>query len=96
MQFIVFGELPRSWVCHACSLQVDQLPAAGSYAELLPTIAVRLLTTILHADTPVPHHRLRSTNEGQGRVLANTVRVHTVELTKYIVKGQTVSKSLCD
>jgi predicted transposase/invertase (TIGR01784 family) len=91
MQVTTFGGLPQRLVYYACSLYVDQLQAGDSYYDLQPAISICLLTKVLFSDTPVAHHRFRLTDERHGRVLDETVEVHTVELTKYNVTKENVA-----
>ena len=83
MQVTVSGGLLQRLVYYACSLYVDQLQSGQDYAELRPSFSICLLSEVLFRDSAAPHHRFRLVDDRERRVLADTVEVHTVELTKY-------------
>ena len=93
MQVTVLAGLLKRLVYYACSLYANQLQSGGDYADLRPAISICLLRNVLFRDSDVPHHRFRLVDDAQGRVLEETVEVHTVELTKYNVDEQSLANA---
>lgn len=83
MQVSVYEGLLQRLTYYACSLYVDQLVAGENYGTLRPAISICLLNKVLFRDTTQPHHGFRMLDSASGRLLENSVEVHTVELTKY-------------
>jgi len=86
MQVSVVEGLVERLVYYSCSLYVEQLRTGEAYSELRPAISICLLREDLFRDSAVPHHRFRFADVEHGRVLAETVELHTVELGKYNVR----------
>ncbi len=70
---------------------VDQLKSRGNYANLRPAISICLLNKILFHDDQVAHHRFRLVDTEHGVEIADSIEVHTLELTKYNLKEETIS-----
>ncbi len=88
MQVNVFAGLTKRLVYYACSLYVEQLKAGEDYGLLCPAISICLLQEDMFHDSGEPHHRFRLADVERGRVLADTVQLHTVELGKYNVSEE--------
>ncbi len=73
-------------VYYGCGLVVDQLREGDDYAKLLPAYSIWLLDGILWRETPQFHHAFRMTDAVSGRVLDDTLAIHTLELPKYNLK----------
>jgi predicted transposase/invertase (TIGR01784 family) len=93
MQVSVLAGLINRLVYYACSLYVEQLKSGEDYSRLCPAISICLLREELFRDTRVPHHRFRLADVEQGRLLADTVELHTVELGKYNVVEERLAEA---
>jgi len=93
MQLNVVAGLQQRLVYYACSLYTDQLEKGANYSQLRPAISICLLSDVLFDDTPAAHHRFRLTDVEHNRVLADTVEVHTVELTKYNLNEASIGQA---
>ncbi len=93
MQLNVVAGLRQRLVYYACSLYTDQLRQGQDYRGLRPAITICLLCDVLFPDTSAAHHRFRLTDVERNRTLAETIEVHTVELTKYNLKEATISRA---
>jgi len=93
MQVSVVAGLVQRLVYYSCSLYVEQLRTGEAYSELRPAISICLLREDLFRDSAVPHHRFRFADVEHGRVLAETVELHTVELGKYNVREERLGEA---
>jgi len=93
MQVSVVAGLVKRLVYYACSLYVEQLERGGDYSELAPAISICLLCEELFRDRAEARHRFGFTDDRYGLRLADTVELHTVELRKYNVSEETVSRA---
>ncbi len=91
MQLNVVAGLAQRLVYYACSLYTDQLQTGEDYVQLRPAVSICLLGEALFRDTREAHHRFRLADTERGRVLEETLEVHTVELTKYNVQEGTLA-----
>jgi hypothetical protein len=71
----------------------SQLRPGEDYAYLTSSISICLLGKVLFRDTDQPHHRFQMADLASGRTLDNAIEVHTVELTKYNLDEQTISRA---
>ena len=66
-------------------MYVEGLRAGEDYGVLCPAISICLLREEVFRATRVGHHRFQFADVERGRILAETVELHTVELAKYNV-----------
>ena len=64
---------------------MEGLRAGEDYGVLCPAISICLLREEVFRATRVGHHRFQFADVERGRILAETVELHTVELAKYNV-----------
>jgi predicted transposase/invertase (TIGR01784 family) len=93
MQVSVYAGLLQRLTYYACSLYVDQLEAGQNYGTLRPAISICLLNKLLFADSDQPHFRFQLIDVPSGRLLSNSIEVHTVELTKYNLDESTIREA---
>lgn len=67
----------------AASFNSGQLREGDAYTALKPVYCISILTDLLWKDTPRVHHRFRLVDTESGRVLAETLEIHTLELAAY-------------
>ncbi|MEZ6091374.1 MAG: Rpn family recombination-promoting nuclease/putative transposase [Pirellulaceae bacterium] len=91
MQIAVYPGLVQRLAYYACSMYVDQLSKGGNYASLSTSISICLLRNVLFADTDQAHHRFDMRDRESDRRLDNAIEVHTIELTKYNLREETIS-----
>ena len=70
-------------VFYGCELYADQLREGADYAELPPVFAIWLIDGLLWPKSGQFHHAFRLTDAASGRVLDDTLAIHTIELPKY-------------
>ncbi|WP_197455181.1 Rpn family recombination-promoting nuclease/putative transposase [Stieleria varia] len=93
MQVSVYAGLIERLVYYACSMYVDQLSKGGNYALAAPSISICLLSRVLFSQTTQAYHRFQFLDQRSGRSISNGIEVHTVELTKYALAEQTISRA---
>ena len=93
MQVAVFSGLLQRLAYYACRVYLEQLEAGQNYADLRQAISICLLRQVLFAHSPAPHHHFRLVDTKQGMELPEAIEVHTVELPKYNVDVQSLSKA---
>jgi predicted transposase/invertase (TIGR01784 family) len=91
MQVSVYPGLVERLTYYACSIHVDQLSKGGNYTSLSSSISICLLKVVLFTGSTQAHHRFEMRDLASGRKLDNAIEVHTIELTKYNLKGETIS-----
>jgi predicted transposase/invertase (TIGR01784 family) len=64
-------------------MYAGQLKAGDDYTELHPVYCICLVNGILWKDAKSVHHAFRMTDQESGRVLNNTIEIHTLELGRY-------------
>ena len=67
---------------YACEAYTDQLRAGQGYGDLKATYSICLLRRNLWDDDQL-HHQFRLVDRESGRVLDDSIEIHTVELAKY-------------
>ncbi len=83
MQLAVFEGLTKRIVFYGCELYAGQLKAGDDYAGLHPVYSICLVNGILWPDATRVHHAFRLADEKTGRVLRETLEIHTLELGRY-------------
>ena len=93
MQVSVYAGLIERLVYYACSMYRDQLTLGSNYALAAPAISICLLNRVLFAGSDQAHHRFQMVDRQSGREITNAIEVHTVELMKYSLDEQTISRA---
>ena len=83
MQLTVFSGLVQRIVFYGCELYAGQLKAGENYDELRPAYSICLIDGILWRDATAVHHRFQLVDQPSGRVLHDTLEIHTLELGRY-------------
>ena len=83
MQVTIFEGLVQRVVFYGCEMYAGQLKAGDDYTELHPVYCICLVNGILWKDAKNVHHAFRLTDQESGRVLNNTIEIHTLELGRY-------------
>jgi predicted transposase/invertase (TIGR01784 family) len=83
MQLEVSASLVQRTVFYGCDLYADQLRKGGDYEDLRPVFSIWLIDGVLWSGAAQVHHAFRLTDAASGRVLDNTLAIHTLELGKY-------------
>ena len=81
MQLDVSASLMQRTVFYGCDLYADQLRKGGDYGDLRPVFCIWLIDGVLWSGTQV-HHAFRLTDAASGRVLEDTLAIHTLEAGK--------------
>ena len=83
MQLALHEELTKRWVYYACKQVSSQLEEGDDYGELCPVYSICIVDDSLWEDSEKLHHRFELADIDSGRVLTNTIEIHTLELGKY-------------
>jgi len=83
MQLTIFEGLVERIVFYGCELYADQLKKGDDYTNAHPVFSICLVNGILWKDARKVHHAFRLTDTESGRVLQETVEIHTLELGRY-------------
>jgi predicted transposase/invertase (TIGR01784 family) len=86
MQLAIFAGLVQRIVFYGCELYAGQLKAGENYASLHPVYSICLVNGILWPEAPRVHHAFRLADAESGRVLGETLEIHTLELGRYNLK----------
>ena len=89
IQLVVNLSFAKRALFYACSAYADQLGKGQGYRELKATYCVCLLMRRLWDDRQL-HHQFRLVERTSGRVLEESIEIHTVELSKYNGRGESV------
>ena len=89
IQLVVNLSFAKRALFYACSAYADQLGKGQGYGELKATYCVCLLMIRLWDDRQL-HHQFRLVERTSGRVLEESIEIHTVELSKYNGRGESV------
>ncbi len=84
------GLVPRM-VFYGCDLYAGQLQEGQKHESLHPVYTIWLVNGILWPDATRVHHAFRLTDQLSGRVLADTLAIHTLELARYNLKESDLS-----
>jgi predicted transposase/invertase (TIGR01784 family) len=79
---VVQSSFAKRAVFYACEAYTDQLRAGQGYGDLKATYSICLLMRNLWDDEQL-HHQFRLVDRESGRVLEESIEIHTVELAKY-------------
>jgi predicted transposase/invertase (TIGR01784 family) len=82
IQIVVQSSFAKRAVFYACEAYTDQLRVGQGYSDLKATYSICLLTRNLWDDCQL-HHQFRLVDRESGRVLEDSIEIHTVELAKY-------------
>jgi predicted transposase/invertase (TIGR01784 family) len=82
IQIVVQSSFAKRAVFYACEAYTDQLRAGQGYGDLKATYSICLLMRNLWDDDQL-HHQFRLVDRESGRVLEESIEIHTVELAKY-------------
>ena len=83
MQLALFEGLIQRIVFYGCELYADQLKKGDNYTKAHPVYSICLVDGILWKDARKVHHAFRFTDAESGRVLPETLEIHTLELGRY-------------
>ena len=86
MQLSTHSGLVKRIVFYGCEVYAGQLKAGDDYAVLKPVYSICLLEGQLWDDSPKVHHAFRLVDQDSGRLLAETLEIHTLELGWYNLK----------
>ena len=82
IQIVVQSSFAKRAVFYACEAYTDQLRPGQGYGDLKATYSICLLMRNLWDDDQL-HHQFRLVDRESGRVLDDSIEIHTVELAKY-------------
>ena len=82
IQIVVQSSFAKRAVFYACEAYTDQLRVGQGYGDLKATYSICLLMRNLWDDDQL-HHQFRLVDRESGRVLEESIEIHTVELAKY-------------
>ena len=82
VQIVVQSSFAQRAVFYACEAYTDQLRVGQGYCDLKATYSICLLMRNLWEDDQL-HHQFRLVDRESGRVLEDSIEIHTVELAKY-------------
>ena len=83
MQIAVLPGLIQRLVFYGCEIYADQLRSSDDYTELRPAYTICLIEGQLWQDNHNVHHAFKFTDIQSGRVLDESLQIHTLELGKY-------------
>jgi len=82
IQIIVHASFAKRALFYTCTAYTDQLRKGQGYGELKATYSVCLLMREFWDDDQL-HHHYRLVERTTGRVMEESIEIHTVELSKY-------------
>ncbi len=82
VQIVVHSSFAKRAVFYACQAYTNQLRAGHGYSDLKATYSICLLIRNLWDDEQL-HHQFQLVERENGRVLEDSIEIHTVELAKY-------------
>lgn len=88
MQVTVVADLIQRMVFYGCEVYADQLRSGDEYSLLKPVFTICIIEGKLWQDSAKLHHEFRLADLETGRLLGNTLEVHTLELGWYNLKEQ--------
>jgi predicted transposase/invertase (TIGR01784 family) len=86
MQLSTHSGLVKRIVFYGCEVYAGQLKAGDDYSVLKPVYSICLLEGQLWDDSPKVHHAFRLEDRDSGRLLGETLEIHTLELGWYNVR----------
>ena len=97
MQISNFSGLIKRFVFYGCEVYAGQLRAGDDYSQLKPVFSICLLNGILWSNSKRVHHAFRLSDRDSGRVLHDTLEIHTLELGWYNLReSDLASASMLD
>ena len=97
MQLTTYEGLVQRIVFYACELYAGQLKAGDKHKALNPVYSIWLVNGIMWPDAGQVHHAFRLADTETGRVLAETLEIHTLELGRYNLReSELCSASVLD
>jgi predicted transposase/invertase (TIGR01784 family) len=97
MQLSTHSGLVKRIVFYGCEVYAGQLKAGDDYSALKPVYSICLLEGQLWDDSPKVHHAFRLEDRDSGRLLAETLEIHTLELGWYnLQESELETASLLD
>ncbi len=85
VQLTTYEGLVQRMVFYGCELYAGQVKSGDEYEDVNPVYCIWLITGILWPDATAVHHAFRLTDTDSGRVLDETLEIHTLELARYNV-----------
>jgi predicted transposase/invertase (TIGR01784 family) len=86
MQLSTHSGLVKRIVFYGCEVYAGQLKAGDDYSMLKPVYSICLLEGQLWDDSPKVHHAFRLEDRDSGRLLGETLEIHTLELGWYTLQ----------
>jgi predicted transposase/invertase (TIGR01784 family) len=97
MQLSTHSGLVKRIVFYGCEVYAGQLKAGDDYSKLKPVYSICLLEGQLWDDSPKVHHAFRLVDQDSGRLLGETLEIHTLELGWYnLQESELETASLLD
>ena len=97
MQLSTHSGLVKRIVFYGCEVYAGQLKAGDDYSVLKPVYSICLLEGQLWDDSPKVHHAFRLEDRDSGRLLEETLEIHTLELGWYnLQESELETASLLD
>jgi predicted transposase/invertase (TIGR01784 family) len=97
MQLSTHSGLVKRIVFYGCEVYAGQLKAGDDYSLLKPVYSICLLLGQLWNDSPKVHHAFRLEDRDSGRLLGETLEIHTLELGWYnLQESELETASLLD
>ena len=88
MQLSIFSGLIQRIVFYGCEIYAGQMRVGDDYTELKPAFSICLLDGILWHDSQKIHHAFQFTDQETGRILSDTLEIHTLELGRYDLREE--------
>ena len=82
VQIVLQSSFAKRAVFYACEAYTDQLRIGQGYSDLKATYSICLLMRNLWEDDQL-HHQFQLVDRESGRILEDSIEIHTVELAKY-------------
>ena len=92
VQIVVHSSFAKRSVFYACEAYTDQLVEGQGYGDLKATYSINILMRNLWGDDQL-HHQFQLVDKESGRVLGDSIEIHTVELAKYNGESCSVQKT---
>lgn len=92
VQIVVHASFSKRALFYACTAYADQLRAGQGYSELKATYSICLLIRELWQDDLL-HHHYRLVERTTGKVMEESIEIHTIELSKYNGAAESVQGS---
>lgn len=83
MQLSIFSGLIKRIVFYGCEMYAGQLCVGDDYTQLSPVFTICLLNGALWKNSHKVHHAFRFCDAQSGRILSDTLEIHTLELGWY-------------